>query len=109
MSGEPAAPQDALVVVNRFTPRAGAIDRFLEVHCAGLRGMQGRVAGLVGSRVYRAEHGGEVVMLSVFEDAAAFDRFLSSELFATHRARLQPWLEKTEPGKYRMVYDYGRC
>ena len=97
----------AIAVVNVFTPKAGQLDAFVAVQKAGLPALRGKVPGLRGSRFYRALDERTALLLSVFESAEHFDQFRQSELFAAHRDKLTPLLERTDPHVYQLVYETG--
>lgn len=93
-----------MVVINVFTPKPDALDDFLTVQTAALPGLR---AGARGSRLFRAEDGSKAVMVSVFDTPEDFQRFSESEAFAAHRAKILPLLDRSEPGRYELVYQAG--
>lgn len=95
---------DSVVVINVFTPKPGALNDFLALQSAALPGLR---AGARGSRLYRAQDGSKVMMLSVFDTAEDFDKFTAGQSFAAHRAKMLPLLEKAEPGRYQLVFQAG--
>jgi heme-degrading monooxygenase HmoA len=97
--------QHNISVINVFTPKPGRLDDFVSLQQSTLPGMRGRVAGFQGSRFYRATDGRSAVLVSNFESEAHFKQFRESELFAAHRERLSPLLEKTDPGFYELVFE----
>jgi heme-degrading monooxygenase HmoA len=98
---------DSVVVINVFTPKPGALNDFLSLQTAALPGLRAGAAGARGSRLYRAEDGGKVMMLSVFGTAEDFEKFTAGDAFASHRAKMLPLLEKAEPGRYQLVFQAG--
>jgi hypothetical protein len=46
-------------------------------------------------------------MVSVFDSAADFKRFSDSTTFADHRAKILPYIESAQPGRYDLVYEVG--
>lgn len=108
MSVSNAAAHDIspVVVINTFTPKAGALEEFLAVQTAALPALAARAHGWRGTRLYRAD-GDKVVMVSVFATSGDVDRFVTSEAFAAHRARVQPLLERAEPARGELVYEAG--
>jgi heme-degrading monooxygenase HmoA len=95
-----------LVVINVFTAKPGALDDFLAMQIPALPGL-GAGAAARGSRLYRAEDGSQALMLSVFDTAEDFKRFNESAALAAHRGKMQPFLERAEPGHYELVYQAG--
>jgi heme-degrading monooxygenase HmoA len=57
--------------------------------------------------LYRAEDGSKAVLLSTFDNAEEFQRFIASDAFAAHRAKLTPLLDRSEPTRYELVYERG--
>ena len=98
---------DSVVVINIFTPKPGALNDFLALQTAALPGLRAGTSGARGSRLYRAEDGGKVIMLSVFDTGEDFEKFTAGEAFASHRAKMLPLLEKAEPGRYQLVFQAG--
>ena len=95
------------VVINTFTLKAGQADAFVAAQQDGLAAMRGRIDGLLGSRMHRSLGDDTVVLVSVFESTQAFDAFRDSELFAAHRQRIAPFIERTSPAAFNTVYAYG--
>jgi heme-degrading monooxygenase HmoA len=98
---------NSVVVINVFTPRPDALNDFIALQSAALPGLRAGASGARGSRLYRAEDGGKVLMLSVFDTHEDFEKFTSGEAFAAHRAKMLPLLEKAEPGRYQLVFQAG--
>jgi len=97
----------SVVVINVFTPKTGAVEDFLVAQIAALPVLRAGATGSRGSRLFRAEDGSKVVMLSVFDTPENFKRFNDSEEFAAHRTKILPYLERAEPGRYELVYQAG--
>lgn len=102
-----SAPSQPYTLINQFTIRPGQLPEFLRVQREGLEAMRGQVPGLLGGRLYGNAERGSALMVSVFESEAAFQRFLASPIFTTHRSRLAPLLEKTDPSAYQLAYANG--
>lgn len=96
-----------LVVVNVFTPKPGRMDAFVEAQAGGLRRLAGRIPGLRGGRLYRAADGSRAILLSVFESEAQLSQWIGSGEFAAHRERILPFIDKSEAGRYELVYESG--
>jgi heme-degrading monooxygenase HmoA len=99
--------QAPLVVINVFTPKPGQLDAFVEAQAGGLRRMAGHIPGLRGGRLYRAADGSRAILVSVFESEAQLSQWLGSPDFAAHRERITPLIEKSEAGRYELVYESG--
>jgi hypothetical protein len=72
----------SVVVINVFTPMPDALDDFLAVQIAALPSLRAGAAGARGSRTESAE-------------------------FAAHRAKILPFIERADPGRYELVYQAG--
>jgi|ERR1700722_14592084 len=97
----------SVVVINVFTPKPDALDDFLAVQIAALPGLRAGATGARVSRLLRADDGSKAVMVSVFDTPEDFKRFTESTEFAAHRAKILPFLERAEPGRYQLVYQAG--
>jgi heme-degrading monooxygenase HmoA len=104
---ETIAANAPLVVVNVFTPKPGKLEDFIAAQAAGLTRLRGRIPGLRGGRLYRAEDGSRALLVSAFDSQAKLDEWLASAAFAEHRANLTPFVERSEAMRYRMVYEAG--
>jgi heme-degrading monooxygenase HmoA len=98
---------DSLVVINVFSPKPDAVEAFLALQVEALPKLRTMAQGARGSRLYRAEDRSKFVMVSVFDNADDFKRFGESEPFLAHRARMLPYLETAQPGRYELVYEAG--
>ncbi len=95
------------VLMNVFTPKPGKLDEFIALQTAALPNLNADGAGARGGRLYKAEDGSRAVLLSTFGSAEEFQRFISSDAFAAHRAKLSPLLDRSEPTRYELVYEKG--
>jgi heme-degrading monooxygenase HmoA len=96
-----------VTVINVFIPKAEALDDFLAVQIAALPGLRAGATGARGSRLFRSEDNTKAVLVSVFDTAEDFRQFTESAEFAAHRAKIQPFIERAEPGRYQLVYQVG--
>jgi len=97
----------SLIVVNVFTPKSGKLEDFLAAQNAGLSRLRGKIPGLRGGRLYRAEDGSRALLVSAFDTQAQLERWLASAEFAEHRANVTPFVERTEATRFRLVYEAG--
>ena len=95
------------VLMNVFTPKPGKLDDFIALQTAALPNLNAAGGGARGGRLYKAEDGGKVVLLSTFDSAEEFQRFIASEAFQAHRAKLAPLIDRSEPARYELVYEKG--
>lgn len=95
------------VVINTFTLKPGQLDAFVAAQRDGLLAMRGQIDGLLGSRLHRALERDQALLVSVFASRAAFERFRDGALFAAHRARIAPFIERAEPVFYAPAYAAG--
>ena len=104
---EAASTDTPLVVVNVFTPKPGKLEDFLAAQSAGLGRLRGKIPGLRGGRLYRAEDGSRALLVSAFDSQAQLEQWLASAEFAAHRANLVPFVERSEATRYALVYEAG--
>ena len=95
-----------VVIINRFTPKPGMADLLIAAHASGI-GAIGPVAGLLGGRLFRAEDGDHVILVSRFDGVASYERWMRSPEFAAHRARLSAFLDDADPALYEPAWEMG--
>ena len=76
-----------VVGISVITPKPGLFDQFMELQLAQLNRLRGKVAGVRGSRLYRARDGRSVVLVALFETAEDQKRFSESAVLQEHLAR----------------------
>ena len=50
---------------------------------------------------------GSLAVINVFTPKPGSLEDFLSEQFAAHRTKIQPYLERAEPGRYELVYEAG--
>lgn len=100
-------PTHAFTLMNVFTPKAGKLNEFIALQTAALPNLNPGGAGARGARLYRAQDGSKALLLSSFDSIEDFQRFMASEAFAAHRAKLLPLLDHSEPTRYELLYQRG--
>lgn len=103
----PADPAGPVTLINTFTINPGSLDEFFAVQEEARLRFAGRVAGFRGSRLYRARNGRTAVLITVFETVDHHKAWLTTDLFAAHRARIAPLIERATPTFYDLVYESG--
>jgi heme-degrading monooxygenase HmoA len=96
-----------VTVLNIFTPKPGWLDAFVEVQRASLPRLARNIQGFRGSRLFRAIDGTNAAMISVFDSPEDLKRWMASEPFVAHRAKLATMIDRTAPGVYEVVYETG--
>jgi heme-degrading monooxygenase HmoA len=96
-----------VTVLNIFTPKPGWLDAFVEVQRTSLPRLARNIQGFRGSRLFRAIDGTNAAMISVFDSPEDLKRWMASEPFAAHRAKLATMIDGTAPGVYEVVYEAG--
>jgi heme-degrading monooxygenase HmoA len=94
---------ETLFNINVFTPNPGAAERLAQAQLAGLPRL-GDSAGLREGRLFRAEDGEKLILLSAFESVDAHRAFMASEPFLRHRENLLPLVASSEAAFYRQIY-----
>ena len=103
-NGDAAA---ALVVINHLVAKPGRLDELMQAQQAALPQFAGRLEGWQGSRLYRSLETDTAILVSAFDNRAAFERFRDSGLLAEHRRRLAPLLERAGPEMFTAAYAAG--
>ena len=96
-----------VVGISVITPKPGLFEQFMELQLAQLNSLRGKVAGLRGSRLYRARDGRSVVLVAVFETPEDQKRFAESAVLQEHLARVRPLVEPAGPILYETAYEVG--
>ncbi len=96
-----------LVIVNRFTPKQGQMDAFMDMQRAALQRFSGKLQGWRGSRLYKGIEGRTATLVSVFDSLEDYARWRDSNLLAAHRVDILPLIERAEPELYELAYESG--
>lgn len=102
-----SASVEPIVTISVITPKPEHFDEFMALQLAQHRRLRGKVDGLVGARLFRSQQERDVVLVTMFESATAARRFAQDDRFKDHFARIQPLLERSAPGAYRLAYETG--
>ncbi len=108
-TGDAAKTIDGLVMlVNLFTPKEGQEQAFIDAQTAEYVRLKGKVAGWIGNRLGRAVDGsGQLVNVAMFDSMANYNGWRESALFAEHLEIIRPFVEKSAPGMYELLYSAG--
>jgi heme-degrading monooxygenase HmoA len=98
----------SMLLVNLFTPKAGMSDAFVEAQTAEYIRLKGKVRGWIGNRLGRTVDGsGQLVNVALFDSMDNYNAWRSSKLFADHVDIIRPFVEKSAPGMYELLYSAG--
>lgn len=103
----PDQHEGAVILVNRFTPKPGQMQNFVDAQTGEYKRLLGKVAGWRGNRLHLALDGSTAVNYAVFESLKHYNDWRDSELFKEHVAIIAPFVEKSEPGIYQALYEAG--
>lgn len=98
-----------VTLINTFYPKPGKLDEFVALQVEEARSLGGaaRQMGWRGNRIHRSRDGTVAVIVTVFESAAAKQRWTESEQFAEHLRRIGPLLDRVESRECDFVAGYG--
>jgi heme-degrading monooxygenase HmoA len=97
----------SVVGISVITPKPGLFDEFMKLQLVQPERLRGKVAGLRGSRLYRARDGRSVVLVALFETAEDQKRFSESAVLQEHLALVRPLVEPAAPVLYETAYEVG--
>jgi heme-degrading monooxygenase HmoA len=98
----------AVMLVNLFTPKPGQEQAFIDAQTAEYVRLKGKVEGWIGNRLGRAVDGnGQLVNVAMFDSMANYNAWRESALFAEHLEIIRPFVEKSAPGMYELLYSAG--
>jgi heme-degrading monooxygenase HmoA len=98
---------NVVLLVNLFTPKPGMTDAFIEAQTGEYVRLRGKVRGWIGNRLGRSVDGSHLVNVALFETLADYNAWRESALFAEHLEVIRPFVEKSAPGMYEVLYSAG--
>lgn len=97
-----------VLLVNLFTPKEGMVDDFIAAQTGEYVRLRGQVKGWQGNRLGRTVDGsGQLVNIALFDTLENYNAWRSSQLFADHLEVIRPFVEKSAPGMYELLYSAG--
>jgi heme-degrading monooxygenase HmoA len=97
-----------VLLVNLFTPKAGMSDAFIAAQTGEYVRLKGKVKGWLGNRLGRTVDGsGQLVNVAMFDSMENYNAWRNSALFAEHLDVIRPFVEKSAPGMYELLYAAG--
>ena len=97
-----------VLLVNLFTPKPGMADDFIAAQTGEYVRLKGLVKGWIGNRLGRAVDGsGQLVNVALFDSMENYNAWRDSKLFADHLDIIRPFVEKSAPGMYELLYSAG--
>jgi heme-degrading monooxygenase HmoA len=97
-----------VLLVNLFTPKAGMADAFIAAQTGEYVRLKGLVKGWIGNRLGRSVDGSEqLVNVALFDNMTNYNAWRNSQLFADHLDIIRPFVEKSAPGMYELLYSAG--
>lgn len=97
-----------VVLVNKFTAKPGQLDKFIEAQMGEYKRLLGKVEGWQGNRLIKALDGKNAINIAVFDNMKSYTKWRDSKLFKDHVEIIKPFIEKSEPGMYEILYDAGQ-
>ena len=102
------AVEGPVMLVNLFTPKPGMEQAFINAQTAEYVRLKSKVEGWRGNRLGRAVDGsGQLVNVALFDSIEAYNAWRDSALFAEHLEIIRPFVEKSAPGMYAVLYSAG--
>lgn len=105
-AGDAAAIAGPVMLVNIFTPKQGRTDEFIAAQTAEYRRLE--IDGWIGNRLGRAVDGSKLVNVAIFENLQKYNVWRESDAFAAHVDRISPFVERSAPGMYEILYSAGQ-
>lgn len=96
-----------VLLVNKFTPKKGNENDFMEAQKNEYKRLKGSVPGFIGNRLGRAIDGSGFVNIAIFENFELYQKWRESEEFTAHVDVIRPYLENSAPRIYEIVYSDG--
>ncbi|MFH1805028.1 MAG: antibiotic biosynthesis monooxygenase family protein [Pseudomonadota bacterium] len=96
-----------IVTVSHVIPKPGQFDTFIDIQRRFQERMAGKIPGLLGGRLLRAEDGKSLIIMARFENRDDLENWKKSDLFAGHLARVRPLIEPASPGLFQAIWRSG--
>lgn len=97
-----------VMLVNLFTPKPGMEQAFIDTQTAEYIRLKGKVEGWIGNRLGRSVDGsGQLVNVAMFNNLTNYNAWRESALFVEHVDIIRPFVEKSAPGMYELLYSAG--
>lgn len=96
-----------VVLINKFTAKPGMLDKFAAAQMAEYKRLLGKVEGWQGNRLIKALDGKNAINIAVFDNMEFYNKWRNSKLFKDHVEIIKPFIEKSEPGMYEILYEAG--
>jgi heme-degrading monooxygenase HmoA len=97
-----------VLLVNLFTPKTGMVDDFIAAQTGEYVRLKGLVKGWLGNRLGRSVDGsGQLVNVALFDSMENYNAWRESKLFADHLDVIRPFVERSAPGMYELLYSAG--
>jgi heme-degrading monooxygenase HmoA len=97
-----------VLLVNLFTPKAGMTDAFIAAQTGEYVRLKGQVKGWIGNRLGRTVDGSDqLVNVALFDSMDNYNGWRNSKLFADHLDIIRPFVDKSAPGMYELLYSAG--
>lgn len=97
-----------VVLINKFTAKPGQLDKFIAAQTNEYKRLLGKVDGWQGNRLVKALDGKNAINIAVFENMKSYTKWRDSQMFKDHVEVIKPFIEKSEPGMYEVLYDAGK-
>ncbi|MEW6505788.1 MAG: antibiotic biosynthesis monooxygenase [Chloroflexota bacterium] len=97
-----------VLLVNLFTPKVGMADAFIAAQTGEYVRLKGQIKGWIGNRLGRTVDGSDqLVNVALFDSMENYNAWRDSQLFADHLKVIRPFVEKSAPGMYELLYSAG--
>lgn len=97
-----------VLLVNLFTPKVGMADAFIAAQTGEYVRLKGQIKGWIGNRLGRTVDGSDqLVNVALFDSMENYNAWRDSQLFADHLEVIRPFVEKSAPGMYELLYSAG--
>ena len=107
LGGAASSVSGPVLLVNLFTARPGMEADFIAAQTGEYVRLKGLVEGWIGNRLGRAVDGSGLVNIALFDSMANYNAWRASRLFADHLEIIKPFVEKSAPGMYELLYSAG--
>ncbi|WP_308367773.1 MULTISPECIES: antibiotic biosynthesis monooxygenase [unclassified Microbulbifer] len=103
------AVQSPYILVNRFVPKPGMMDRFITLQMAETEKMQdtAKQYGWLGNQLYRALDDSSVTVVTFFTSRSSQRQWADYPGFTDHLERIRPLLQQVDSVPCALAASYG--
>lgn len=95
--------RDVVTLINTFTVQPENQERFIQAQSGEYKRLWGKIEGSLAANLHRGRSGRKAVNYAQLQSVEALRSWQTSDLMKDHLRVIQPYIERGQPGVYRVV------